>query len=104
MPTTKSKRKKLENEFEARRKQGGLKVQQYMDALAVGMEKGLAGKEYELYVGNIFSVFLLDLGFHQITDAVFAKDNTASMRVFKTEMQRLLRENGTPEEHYLLQQ
>ena len=101
---TKRKRAKLENEFNAMRKQGNMKVQHYLDALTTGMEKGITGAEYTSYAGTIFSAFLMDLGFQQITDAVFAKDETASMRVFKKEMQRLLRENGTSEEHYLLQQ
>ena len=108
MPMRKSQRTKLENEFNAirqrGRQQGGMKVQQYLDALAHGMKKGLTGEEYIRYASRIFSVFQLDLNFGQIADAVIAPDETASSRVFKKEMQRLLRENGTPEDHYLLKQ
>jgi hypothetical protein len=95
---------KLAKEFNDLRAKGGLKVQHYLDALAHGMKKGITGSEYERYVANIFSVFQLDLHFRHITDAVFATDDTASMRIFKKEMQRLLRANGTSEEHYLLRQ
>ena len=81
-----------------------MKVQQYLDALALGVEKGITGEEYIRYASRIFSAFQLDLNFDQIADAVIARDETASSRIFKKEMQRLLRENGTPEDHYLLRQ
>lgn len=95
----------MENEFNAIRrqgwKQGDMKVQQYLDVLTVGMKKGIIGEEYIKYVCHIFTLFSSDLNRGQITDAVCADDDTASLRVFIKEMQRLRRENGTPENHYL---
>ena len=98
------KRIKLTDEFNKVRKSGKMLVQQYIDALHAGIEKGISGQEYTLYAGGIFSVFLIDLNFGNIRDAVFARGDTASLRIFKKEMQRLLRQNGTPETHHLLMQ
>jgi hypothetical protein len=103
-----NKRERLVEAFNAIRYKNGkavkMKAQQYFDALIDGKKKGLKGHEYTLYAGKIFSTLLIDLHFHHIKDAVFATDDTATSRVFKAEMQRCLRENGTPEEHHLLRQ
>jgi len=97
-------RKQLKKKFEARRKRDGkqLRVAFYIEAMRDA--SGLPVDEYTLFVGDVFSKFLIDLHFGNVADAVFAKDETASLRIFKKEMQRLLRENGIDENHSLLKQ
>ena len=81
-----------------------MSVQVYLTALRNGVEKGLNGKDYLRFAERIFSKFLSDLSFGQIYDAVAAKDETASLCVFKKMMKQLLRETGTDENHYLMKQ
>jgi len=100
-----AKRKRLIREFcAARDNKKEREMSDYITALHTGKARGLTGKEYASFVERIFALFLSDLGFNNITDAVYSKDATASLTVFKKEMKRLLRECGVDKSHYLLKQ
>ena len=99
-----TKRKRLINAFDKVREKGKMTMQQYLDALVDGQKKGLKGQEYTMYVRDIFAAFLSDLGCYKITDAVYVEGDGSSLQVFKEEMKRVLKENGTPNSYYLFRQ
>jgi len=113
MKKKKSKQEKLQEklvkEFKehCRNNKGKMHVQQYLDALALGIEKGLNGQEYTWYAGDIFSAFLIDMHFKNICDVVYGtyySDPTASINIFKKKMRQLQRKNKTPKTHHLFKQ
>jgi len=99
-----TKASKLLEKFKETRYAEKTTVQQYLDMLETGMEKGITGDEYTYFAGRVFSAILLDIHFNRITDRVLAKDETASVRVFKKAMRKALGKNGTPRTHYLYRQ
>ena len=107
MSTKKPAYRKAENliqKFQDLRYARKTTVREHIDMLAVGKSKGLKGKEGTYFIGRVFSAILMDIHFHNITDAVVSPDETASIRVFKKAMRKALKLNGTPSEHHLYRQ
>jgi hypothetical protein len=81
------------------RGKGKLAIHDYLAVLYDAIDRKITGVDFRRIAERVFSKFLLDLHFGRVH---VASDDNSTFDVFKREMQKLLRETGTPGDYYLL--
>jgi len=92
------------NQLKNLRKVKQLTTQDYIDNLNLGMNVTMTEKQTITFTRSIFSMFLSDLGFHKLKDAVDYEGNESPAAVFKSAMRSFLRYKCVDEDHHLYKQ